>query len=170
MRKKILIFFIVLALVLQSKPYYDHVMGIKDNLKIIFDYYRGKDTIRNGPGYLEPLIAKAQKVIPNSNQIKYLYIDQNDITGTMNYYKMRYYLAPRKNVYWNLYAFDNIYTDKKYLDIIDKYKVNYIIVYKNDQFLKLIGKDIKGNENVIFKVNDKIASKDLKSIISLEEN
>lgn len=101
---------------------------------------------------LSKLVDEVSSTIGMNNESTYLYLDENDYRGTMNFWAIRYYLSPMKAIHWNTYAYNLNQANKdevyNYLRDID---VDYVII-NGGKILELLDLPYS-EEGYIYKLN-----------------
>lgn len=158
--QKDIINILIIIMVICTTPNY--VEYIKYSLKGTIKYTKNDITKHND---LEPLVKLVDQYIPKNNDIKYIYLDNNDYEGTMNFWAIRYYLSPRRSIHWNTYAYSLDMNDKMQIEeFLNNIDVDYIIV-KNCMALKEEFQ-LNDGQSYIFKKNKNTNGK-LKNMLEL---
>ncbi|MBT2763308.1 hypothetical protein [Paenibacillus sp. ISL-20] len=137
---------------------------VKDRYNIIVDAERKNyQNIIRDDYELQDLISIMENI--NDKEYTYMYIDLSDEQGTMNYYRMRYSLLPAKSVKYQHYGYQP-FDEKLYRDLIKQFKVDYIVVHKDNGILDYLGEDYINKENIVLRLLEKSYS-DLRSGIEI---
>ncbi|MGG1649785.1 hypothetical protein [Paenibacillus sp. NRS-1780] len=92
--------------------------------------------------------------LSEKEQFTYMYIDEANDEGTMNYYRLRYLLLPQKSVKYQYYGYID-FNDKLYSDLIKQFSVDYIFIHKDNGILRYLG--IEGEKDAVIKIKYKNA-------------
>lgn len=147
-RRKILIGCMALFFILSMNDYGNLLKEIKSNLK-----YLVSDT-KVEHDNLAKLVQHVDKVIALDNNLTYIYLDYPDYEGTMNFYRNRYYLAPRRAINWNTYAFNLDLNDKEAVaNYLNSIEVDYVIMRNCPAIETAFGLEGNREQGYLFKKN-----------------